>query len=370
MSRDISIVINVKNGVHTIGKTLSSLHKFNDIVVFDNFSTDGTVQVARAYSNVNLIQHEFCGMGKLRNLASTYARYDWVFSIDCDEVLHPDLADEILSMDFAPNSIYLVERRNYYANKLVASSSWENDWVKRLYNRRESCFNENEVHESLQMGAHISCIKLKSSFIYHFPYSSASGLIDKMQFYSTLYANQNYMKKVPQLWAIPFRAFFMFIKCYILKRGFLDGYTGFVISAYNAIGVFSKYIKLYELYVNQRLGLALRLGSIEKLAEVVADINQLVLLPEEVYVLAKPQLLLENENAVTKAFDNLCVPYKTLHVSEEESYNFKAHVHEQLDYLIVVSQVTLLADKKLLNRYKKKGFRNTQVDGIQLINLR
>lgn len=242
----LSIAINVKNGEKYLDKVLSALGQFDDIVLLDNYSTDNTIAIAKKYSNVRIFEHEFCGMGKVRNMVAGFAKYDWVFFVDSDEVVSQELVNTLLKTKFEDGYIYRILRYNFYDNFLVNTSSWGNDWILRLYNRNQTRFAENEVHDSfIQNG--IKEKKLYGGVIYHFPYESVAQLIDKMQFYSTLYAKQNLAKKKVWLFTVPFRALFMFIKCYVLKRGFIDGYEGFLISSFNAIGVFVKYLKLYEL---------------------------------------------------------------------------------------------------------------------------
>lgn len=287
----LSIVINVKNGEKYLGRCLNALAKFDDVVVLDNYSTDKTVEIAKTYPNVRLFEHEFCGMGKVRNLAASLAKYDWVFFVDSDEVVHPKLANHLLKMKFENNCIYRVLRHNFYDNFRVETSSWGNDWILRLYNRSQTQFIENEVHDSFVM-AGLSERKIQSGFIYHFPYENISQLIDKMQFYSTLYAKQHFTRKRPCLYSIPLRAFSMFIKCYFLKLGFLQGYEGLAISSFNAIGVFAKYIKLYELSYKRKLALAVGVvQTVDELIGLIDKINQQTLLPERVFILIDDALL-------------------------------------------------------------------------------
>ncbi|MCC2624822.1 MAG: glycosyltransferase family 2 protein [Burkholderiales bacterium] len=371
MSSQISIVINVKNGEHTIAKCLSALHRFTDVVVFDNYSTDKTVTIAKAYPNVNLIQHEFCGMGKVRNLAAGHAKYDWVFFVDCDEVVHPDLVDTLLSTNFCAGTIYLIKRKNYYANYLVDSSSWENDWIKRLFNRNDTRFAPNEVHDSFEVTDKIKYKKISPGFLYHFPYTKVSGLIDKMQFYSTLYAKQHFNKKHPSLWVIPFRAFFMFIKCYILKRGFLDGFAGFAISSYNAMGVFSKYIKLYELYNNYTLALAVKIDRVEELVNLAKNINYQNLLPEFVYVMSGTDLAGKYSDDLESHINNLCVLKKVMPAISINDWKMQTENTLALDYLVYIEDSSLLTDKDLLKRCKSSITGKKKIsDKIRIIDLR
>lgn len=251
----ISIAINVKNGEKYLARCLNALIRFEDVVLLDNYSTDKTLEIARSYANVRIFEHEFCGMGKVRNMVAGFAKHDWVLFVDCDEVVSQQLVDVLLNTQFENGCIYRILRHNFYANFRVSTSSWGNDWILRLYNRQQTRFIENEVHDSFVPNG-LSEKKLQGGYIYHFPYDEVSKLIDKMQFYSGLYAKQHFGKKKPKLYSIPFRAFMMFFKCYILKRGFLQGFEGLAISSYNAMGVFSKYIKLYELGYKRNIAIA------------------------------------------------------------------------------------------------------------------
>ena len=87
----LSIVINVKNGEKYLARTLNALTRFEEVILFDNYSTDKTIEIAKTYSNVKIIQEPFCGMGKVRNLAAKHTTYDWILAIDCDEIIHHKL---------------------------------------------------------------------------------------------------------------------------------------------------------------------------------------------------------------------------------------------------------------------------------------
>jgi len=287
----LSIVINVKNGEKYLVRCLNALTRFKDVVVLDNYSTDKTLEIAQTYPNVRVFQHEFCGMGKLRNIAANYAKHDWLFFVDCDEIVSQKLVDTLLTLQFKNKHVYSVLRHNFYDNFKVNASSWGNDWILRIYNRNQTQFSNNEVHESVILHG-LTEKKIHGGFIYHFPYTSVAELIDKMQFYSTLYAKQHFGKKQVNLYTLPFRTAFMFIQCYILKCGFLYGYEGLIISTFNAIGVFTKYIKLYELSYKRKIAVAV--GVVQNMPEIMSlieKINQQTLLPEQVLVLVDDKLL-------------------------------------------------------------------------------
>lgn len=297
----LSIAINVKNGEKYLARCLNALSRFEDVVLLDNYSIDKTLEIAKLYSNVRIFEHEFCGMGKVRNIAASFAKYDWVFFVDCDEIINPELVNTLLSTKFEDGYIYRIFRQNYYAGLRVSTSSWGNDWILRLYNRQQTRFEENQVHDSFIKNG-IEEKKLIGGYIYHFPYDEVSQLINKMQFYSTLYAKQHFGLKKPKLYSLPFRAFIMFFKCYILKRGFLQGFEGLAISSYNAMGVFSKYIKLYELSYQKKIGLAFVIESIDenKLLKIFNHINEQTLLPSIVFVIINTKHITSSINVLER----------------------------------------------------------------------
>ena len=268
----LSICINAKNGARYLERVLASLTKFEDVVLLDNYSTDETIDIAKKFLNVRIFQCEFNGMGYVRNIAASYAINDWVLFVDCDEVLDRGLVDTLLAFKFENGNIYNLYRKNYYNNLSVEFSSWGNDWIKRLYNKKDTRFANNQVHDNFI--DNLPNIKIYGGFIYHFPYENVSELVNKMQFYSTLFAKQHFNSKFPSIMTILFRTIFTFFKSYVIKRGLFNGYEGLLISGYNAIGVFFKYSKLYELYNRQNIAVAVEVHNQEELQNLIININK------------------------------------------------------------------------------------------------
>jgi glycosyltransferase involved in cell wall biosynthesis len=364
----LSIAINVKNGAKHIERCLDALVKFDDVVILDNHSTDATVQLASKYPNVRLFVHDFLGMGRVRNLLATYAKYEWVLFVDCDEVLSSRLTTKLLKMSFKDRYIYSIKRHNFFANSFVDSSSWENDWVLRLYNKTQTKYTESDVHESVVInGLHIE--KINSGFIYHFPYENVAQLIDKMQFYSTLYAKQNLGKKSSKLYLLPFRAFAMFIKCYVLKRGFMDGYEGLVISSFNAMGVFSKYIKLYELSYNKKIAMALVVNDMDNLEHIINNINAQTLIPAEILVFTNTN----DDKRIKLLSDNLksLLIVKSVVLSigsgtiNDSVLSYIGMNKNYIDNVIYISLPQDLSDSNLFKRCKIGLLNNKQTPNIK-----
>lgn len=355
----ISIVINTRNSAATLKRCLDSLKKFDEVIILDNYSTDTTLDIVALYPNVQFFQHEFCGLGELRNLATQYATHDWVFIVDSDEVLDHNLTSHILTMNLQRGYVYQIARANYYANYRVYTSSWGNDWVTRIYNRLDTKYSLDSVHESV-ITTKCKVIKLNYGVIYHFPYNEVSGLINKMQFYSTLYAKQNLARKNPKLWTIPFKALAMFIKSYIIKGGFLQGYEGLTISSYNAMGVFSKYIKLYELRHNVSLALAISLDleaqefNQVNLEKIISSINNQSLLPRKLFVFLEKSTF-KTESIELLLQEQLLIEYQIVSASSQElDFTIQNLMKDpcKLDYIIYASHDLVTVNHKFMERVR------------------
>ena len=240
---NISVVIIVKNGIRTIRKCLDALSDFNDIVVFDNGSTDGTQEICRQYDNVNLVEGEFIGFGPTKKLASTYAKHEWILSLDSDEIVTASFVETLQSKNLDPGTVYSIKRINFYKD-IEIKHGWSNDILPRLYNRKKTNISDKMVHEGVMTeGLKVEYLDIS---LKHERYSSISEFIRKADHYSTLFAEQNVGKRK----ASPLKAIgnssFTFIRKYFFKLGFLDGYPGLIMAYTNMIENFYKYMKLYE----------------------------------------------------------------------------------------------------------------------------
>jgi len=242
----ISVIILTKNSQQYIADCLRALEKFDEIIVLDNGSTDRTIEIINSFPMIKLFRDKFIGFGPLKNLAASYASNNWILSVDSDEIFTTQLVDELLELDLDKKTIYSILRDNHYNHKLINSCGWGRDWVNRVYYKKNVSFNSNLVHESLDINSNIKVKKLKNKFL-HFTYNNPSELIQKMDKYSELWAQDHLgLKNSSPLKAI-LKALAAFFKSYFLKRGFLQGYEGLLISINNANNTFFKYIKLYEL---------------------------------------------------------------------------------------------------------------------------
>ncbi len=244
--KNISVTILTKNCGDTLIATLQSLETFSEVIVLDTGSVDDTLEIAGEFPNVKIHHTEFKGFGPLHNEATSFASHDWVLSIDSDETLTPELIAEIHGLDLDPNDVYSIQRDNYFNGKKIrCCAGWYPDPVVRIYNRQKTRFSNDAVHEKiLREGLHV--IPLQGT-LKHTPYRTISDFLDKMQKYSTLFAEQNRGKKKSSLLKALIHGSSAFIKNYIFKLGIFGGKEGFIISLYNSQTAYYKYLKLAEL---------------------------------------------------------------------------------------------------------------------------
>ena len=244
MIKNISCVMIVKNAEHTLQNVLETLKEFEDIVVYSNGSTDRTDQIAQSFTNVNLVQGEFLGFGPTKNKAAEFAKNEWILSLDADEVVSNEFITNLKELNLDSTKLYTILRTNYYKSRKI-QHCWGNDIIVRVYNKNKTTFTDKKVHEKI-IEEGFEKLEINGE-VKHYPYSSISDFIIKLDRYSTIYAHDNAGKKSSS----PLKAFlnggFSFFKTYFIKKGFLDGYAGLVIAFSHMATNFYKYIKLYEI---------------------------------------------------------------------------------------------------------------------------
>lgn len=244
LTKHISCVMIVKNAEFTIKNSLDSLSSFDDVVVFDNGSTDNTLNIVKEYKNVNLVHGEFSGFGPTKNEAVSFAKNDWILSLDADEVLSDEFITNLQNINLDEETVYTILRENYYKNVHV-KHCWGNDVITRVFNKTKTAFTDEKVHEKVIDDGFKTV--LINGAVRHYPYNTVTDFIIKLDRYSTIFANDNVGRKSSSPLKAILNAIFSFTKTYFFKRGFLDGYAGLVIAFSHMATNFYKYIKLYEL---------------------------------------------------------------------------------------------------------------------------
>jgi glycosyltransferase involved in cell wall biosynthesis len=242
----ISAYILAYNEAEKIAAAVSSVLWADEIVVADSGSTDRTAEIA-ASLGARVIQIPFQGFGDLRNQAVAECRHEWIFSLDSDERCTAAVRDEILSLLAAGPGYdaYLVPRRNYIMGRWIKGSGWYPNFRQpQLFRKGAMRYTNEVVHEGYELLTGKPLGQLQHA-IMQFPFRNLEEIIRKMDRYSTLGARKLAPKRVSMGSALG-HGVWAFIKHYIFKRGFKDGWAGFVIALGNFEGTFYRYAKRYE----------------------------------------------------------------------------------------------------------------------------
>jgi glycosyltransferase involved in cell wall biosynthesis len=245
----ISAYIIAYNEAHKIEAAINSVLWADEIVVADSQSTDGTVKIAERMG-ARVVQIPFRGFGDLRNQAMAACRHDWIFSLDADERCTAEARDEVLAIVRAdgPADAYYVPRRNFFMGRWINHSGFYPDYRQpQLFRRGVLYFLRDAVHERFEIRSDKPVGFLKHE-IWQKPYRNFAEVQHKASRYSSLGATK--LKEAGatgSMAAALGHAFWAFCQIFFLKRGFLDGWAGFVIALGNFEGTFYKYAKLLEL---------------------------------------------------------------------------------------------------------------------------
>jgi len=248
MKIPVSAVIITYNEERNIERCLQSLvHLTDDIVVVDSFSRDNTEAICRKY-HVNFIKRKWEGYGPTKNLGNSYARYDYVLSLDADEELSEELIKEIRN-EFSNSTYdcYELPRKSNFCGKWLNYGHWNPESHIRIFRKDKVYWDSSPVHEKLCLPKDATVKKLKGAIL-HYTIYSLEQYDQKNEKYSTLAAERLFNAgKKPGFIKLYISPFYRFFHSYILKLGFLDGYYGYVIAKETGKVTYQKYNKLKKL---------------------------------------------------------------------------------------------------------------------------
>ena len=246
---NLSSIIIAKDEENNLKRCIDSQQGIIDdiVVLVDSRSSDKTFEIASSYSNANCELIEWKGFGTTKNLAISRTKNDWVFWIDADEEITPELKEELISFKESKPALnsYSVARRAFFLGKWIKHSGWYPSRVVRLFNKNHARFNDKSVHENIEIDGATGTLKHDLN---HYTDPSIKHYFKKFNVYTTLAAEDLYAKnKKVSILDIIIRPLFLFAKMYIFKLGFLDGLHGLILAVFSSAYVFTKYCKLWEL---------------------------------------------------------------------------------------------------------------------------
>lgn len=226
----ITAVILAKNEEKLIAQCIKSTNFCDEIVVIDDFSSDKTKSIAESLG-AKVFQRKLEGdFSKQRNFGLDKANSDWIIYIDADEIVSEELKKEIKNViiDDIYLTSYRLRRRDYFWNREMRfgeTVQLRNQGIIRLVKKGRNRWFGN-VHEKYIASDQIGQL---NGFVNHYPHQTINEFISSVNFYSTLRAKELFKEgKKANIFQLIFYPFGKFIYTYVLKRGFLDGYSGFV----------------------------------------------------------------------------------------------------------------------------------------------
>jgi glycosyltransferase involved in cell wall biosynthesis len=234
------------NEATNIQAALESLSWADEIIVVDSESTDDTAAIARRFTS-QVIVRPWPGYVAQKNFAAEQARHDWIFSLDADERVTPELAAEIRQTLGRGSTAagYRVPRVTFHLGRWMRSTDWYPDYQLRLYDRRRGRWSGKYVHESVRADGPVEDL---TGELQHFAYRDLAHHLQTMDRYTTLAARQMFEEgRRTGFFDLLVHPPAAFVRNYVLRGGFRDGVPGLIVSAMNARYVGLKFAKLWEL---------------------------------------------------------------------------------------------------------------------------
>jgi len=243
-SSKLSVIIITKNEEANIRDCLESVVWADEVIVVDSNSTDETVNICKEFG-AKVYVHDWPGFGAQKNRALGYATGSWILSIDADERVSSELRiaiEAILRNDGVTCQAYRVSRLSSYCGHFMRHSGWYPDHIVRMFKRNQAHFTDVLVHESVECQGNIGML---DGELVHYSYETFEQVLDKMNHYSSAAAQMIYQRgRSSSLSGAVLRGIWTFVRTYFLRRGFLDGREGFMVSVSNAEGTYYRYLKL------------------------------------------------------------------------------------------------------------------------------
>lgn len=241
----LSVVVITLNEEKNLRRCLDSVKTVADeIVVVDSLSTDDTIKIAEEFG-AKIVLQKFLGHIEQKNFAAGEASYDWVLSLDADECLTPELAQNILDTKANPiKNAYRFPRLNNFCGKWIHHSGWYPDAKIRLFNRTKGKWTGENPHDKWILdNTNENAGSLQGDML-HYSFNNISEYVKKVEKYTEIAARLRVEKgKNYSLLKIIIVPQWKFFSDFILRLGFLDGYAGWLVCRLNAMETMIKYAK-------------------------------------------------------------------------------------------------------------------------------
>lgn len=245
----LSVILITKNEAANIRDCLASVAFADEMIVVDSGSTDSTVALCRELGAQVFEHTDWPGFGLQKNRALSYASHEWIFSIDADERVTPELQAQLKAAMRGEYDGYFVPRLSQFCGRFIYHGGWYPDYVLRLFKKSCARFSDDVVHEQVVLNG--CSTKLRSPLL-HYTYLNRDDVQRKTLHYATAGAEKSFARgKRAHAWDAPVRGGWAFVRTYVMRAGFLDGAAGYQIALMNARTTYLKYQLLEQLCSNK-----------------------------------------------------------------------------------------------------------------------
>lgn len=252
----ISVPIVTLNEESNLPRCLASLQGLAaEIVVVDSGSTDGTQTVAQRFG-ARWMHQDWLGFRDQKNFALQQCTQPWVLALDADEELSATLRDEILAFFSSAQSTQFqgasFPRKVLFMGRWITHGDWYPDRKLRLVSRHGALWGGSPEHDKMELPANVRVLEMKSD-LHHYSFPNINRYITKINVFGDAYlARQLDDAKKWGLLSTLVRPWWRFVRGYIFRRGFLDGFPGLWIAISTAYQTFVRHSRLYEWEQNQK----------------------------------------------------------------------------------------------------------------------
>jgi glycosyltransferase involved in cell wall biosynthesis len=255
----LSVAIATYNEEKNISRCLKAIKGIADqIIVVDGSSTDKTREIAEKQGAevTKTTNKPIFHINK--QMAIDRCQGDWILQLDADEVVTKELKKEISAIINKPLSVidyaaYNIPRKNFFLGKWLRKTGQYPDPVIRFFKNGKARLPCKSVHEQMEVDGKVGRLR---GHLFHYPYPSFSEYLVKSNRYTSLTAKKLLdLGKKPNFWQFLkayFRFEITFWTLYLRHKGFIDGFPGFVFSAYSALHHITAYIKFWEKYKKKK----------------------------------------------------------------------------------------------------------------------
>jgi glycosyltransferase involved in cell wall biosynthesis len=256
MEKRLPISVTVISGpeAERIGRSLQSVAGWTSeiVVVLNQDVRDGTEEIARQFG-ANVFREPWKGYLAQKNSATEKTNQEWIFNLDADEVVTPELRLQIETFfnDTSKSAKFMAlsfPRLSWYCGRWIRHGDWYPDRQTRIWRRSRGKWGGVDPHAKLVVDGPIFDL---SGDLQHFSTDSINSRLQKIiPFSDEFVAQKRTSNSTPGFFDLALRPWWRFFRAYFVKLGFLDGWQGFYIASHTSFSTLVRYAKLRELRLN------------------------------------------------------------------------------------------------------------------------